>query len=243
MLHRLEIENFYSIRDRQVIDLVTAGNAPDEPDRLAPLWLGSADRAPKVVTLFGANASGKSNVLKALSFLAWFLRESFRAQPDLWMPFERFYDDEARNSPARLVAHFAAPVDPEQPNGPKCRFAYEVSIGGPKDRPQQVLSEMLKYWPPGAGRQVRLFDRNEAGVVKAGRAFAMKGYRQVLENVLRPNVSVVSTLAQLKHPFATALWRISMLVMTNILIEKQEVDDRAIAHYYKENPKFLDLLN
>ena len=28
MLYRLEIKNFYSIRDRQVIDLRAAGNAP-----------------------------------------------------------------------------------------------------------------------------------------------------------------------------------------------------------------------
>ncbi len=72
MLHRLEIENFYSIREPQVIDLRASGHAPEDADRLAPLWKGENERAPKVVALFGANASGKSNVLKALSFLVWF---------------------------------------------------------------------------------------------------------------------------------------------------------------------------
>jgi len=69
MLYRLEIENFYSIRDRQVIDLRVARNTPDEDGRLAPIWPGAEERAPKVTAFFGANASGKSNVLKALPFL------------------------------------------------------------------------------------------------------------------------------------------------------------------------------
>ncbi|MEA2755595.1 MAG: hypothetical protein QOJ54_1884, partial [Aliidongia sp.] len=41
MLHRLEIENFYSIRDPQIIDLRVAGNAPPEPERFAPSWPGT----------------------------------------------------------------------------------------------------------------------------------------------------------------------------------------------------------
>jgi AAA15 family ATPase/GTPase len=81
VLHRLEIANFYSIRDPQLIDLRAASNAPDEPGRLAPIWPGASERAPKVVALFGANASGKSNVLKALSFLAWFAKDSFQLKP------------------------------------------------------------------------------------------------------------------------------------------------------------------
>jgi len=63
MLHRLEIENFFSIRDKQTVDLLAAANAPEEAYRLVPLWQGSTERAPKVIALFGANASGKSNVL------------------------------------------------------------------------------------------------------------------------------------------------------------------------------------
>jgi uncharacterized protein len=78
LLHWVEIANFYSIRDPQVIDLRVAGNAPDDPGRLAPIWRGASERAPKVVALFGANASGKSNVLKALSFLTWFAKDSFQ---------------------------------------------------------------------------------------------------------------------------------------------------------------------
>ena len=106
MLHRVEIANFHSIRDPQVIDLRAASNVPDERERLAPIWLGASERAPKVVALFGANASGKSNVLKALSFLTWFAKDSFQLPPGpgAFLPYVRFNDEEMRSFPTRLAA-------------------------------------------------------------------------------------------------------------------------------------------
>jgi hypothetical protein len=246
MLHRLEIANFYSVREPQVIDLQVSGHAPYEPGRTAPLWAGATERAPKVVVLFGANASGKSNVLKALSFLSWFVRESFRAAPESWMPYQRFNDEKARELPTHLAVHFAGPADLQRATDPEvtqCRYAYEVSLGGPGNQPPRVLSEILKYWPPHAGRQVRLFERNEKGSVSAGKEFGLSGFRQALEKVLRPNASVVSTLAQLKHPLATLLWQTAGLIQSNILIEKQEITDDSITRYYAANPKQLELLN
>lgn len=246
MLHRLEIENFYSIRKTQLIDLRASTHPAHEPGRTAPLWRGAAERAPKVVVLFGANASGKSNVLKALSFLSWFVRESFRASPESWMPYQRFNAEDARDLPTRLAVHFAGPADVQRANEPEviyCRYAYEVTLGGPRDQPPHVLSEVLKYWPPHAGRQVRLFERDEKGAVSAGKEFGLSGFRQALEKVLRPNASVISTLAQLKHPLSTSLWHTAGLIVSNILIEKQEISDDAIARHYAANPKLLELLN
>ena len=102
MLHLLKIENFYSILEPQCIDLRVAANVPDTPGRFAPLWKGSMERAPKVVAIFGPNASGKSTVLRALSFIAWFVRDSFSIQPDAPLPFERFNNRLGQSQPARL---------------------------------------------------------------------------------------------------------------------------------------------
>ena len=54
MLYRLEIENFLSIRDLQVIDLRIDAKVPDPDGRYAPIFKGSDLRAPKVVALYGA---------------------------------------------------------------------------------------------------------------------------------------------------------------------------------------------
>ena len=61
MLYRLEVENFYSIRDSQVLDLCIAPNVPDAEGRFAPIFEGSDLRVPKVIALYGANASGSES--------------------------------------------------------------------------------------------------------------------------------------------------------------------------------------
>ena len=60
MLYKLEIENFFSIRDPQVLDLSVDGKVPDPEGRFAPIFPGADVRAPKVIALYGANASGKT---------------------------------------------------------------------------------------------------------------------------------------------------------------------------------------
>lgn len=246
MLYRLEVENFYSIRDRQVIDLRVARNTPNEDGRLAPIWQGAAERAPKVVAFFGANASGKSNVLKALPFLAWFLRSSFQAAPDAWMQYAPFQDDVMSDRPTRLAFSCAGPADPHRAGAPDvvpCEYAYEVSLIGPAMQPQRVLSESLTYRPPGASRSIRLFERDEDGHVRPGRALDLAEYDKVLDKILRPNASVISTLAQLNQPFATMLSNVWALVNANIFVERTDYAEGEVARYYASNDQHLKRLN
>ena len=241
MLYELEIENFYSIRETQVIDLRVAANAPDLSERFAPLWKGSKERAPKVVAIFGPNASGKSTVLRALSFVAWFVRESFGLAPGARLPFEKFNSEEAREAVTRLSVSLAGLVDPtdDREDAPQCRYQYEVEIGAN----HEVALESMYYWPPETGRKVRLFARDADGKVVASSAFGLSGFRQALEKVLRPNASVISTLAQLKHPFSTSLWESANLVISNILIERSEGVEDQMVRLYAGNPALVDALN
>jgi len=244
MLHRLEIENFYSIHDRQIIDLTVAGNAPEEPGRFAPLWLDATEKAPKVVALFGPNASGKSTVLRALSFIRWFVRDSFGASRGSRMPFDRFNSEDMLIAPTRLAVQLSGIEDIAQisdPHARECRYAYELIIGG--GRQQHVEHEALYYWPSTASRKVKLFERNGAGEVSAAKVFGTTGFRQALDKVLRPDASVISTLAQLEHPYSKVIWQAASQFFSNILIEKFEhTDDSAIRHY-AANPGVVERFN
>jgi uncharacterized protein len=245
MLHRLEIENFYSIHDLQVIDLSIAANTPEEPGRLAPLWLGSSEKAPKVVALFGPNASGKSTVLRALSFIKWFVKDSFSSPRGNRMPFDRFNSKETLDAPTRLTVYLAGVEDIEQAGragAAQCRYSYEVVIGGTSGK-QIVEKEALYYWPSTASRKVRLFERDASGEVVASKAFGLTGYRQALEKVLRPDASVISTLAQLEHAYSKVLWQTASLLVSNILIEKYDATDDAAVRHYAEHPEQLAMFN
>src|SRR5271166_4475146 len=137
MISRLEISNFYSLKDLQTIDLHVSAGVAETSGRFAPPWKGANDRAAKVVAFFGPNASGKSNVLRSLGFLSWFVAQSFHLQPGAPLPYQRFNDEEAQGLPTRLAIQFAGPADPSKTNDPQtlqCCYAYEVVMGGPKSQ-------------------------------------------------------------------------------------------------------------
>lgn len=242
MLHQLEIENFYAIRDPQVIDLRVASNVPDTPGRFAPLWKGSSERAPKVVGLFGANASGKSTVLRALSFIAWFARDSFNLAPGAPLPFLRFNCNDAVQERTRLAIQLAG-VNPVDWLLGEVRYGYEVVLGRSPDGHDQVLREVMHYWAHDSGRKVRLFERDADGKVKTGPEFGMSGFTQALGKVLRPNASVISTLAQLQHGFATTLREAAQHVFTNMQIERNQTVEQEMVHFYASNPPLVEALN
>ena len=90
-----------------------------------------------MVALFGANASGKSTVLRALAFLASFLQDSFRLEPVGDQPpggtgfqfCESFRSIEAAKRPTRLCLHFTGPVEFSKPQDQwkeYCRYAYGI---------------------------------------------------------------------------------------------------------------------
>ncbi len=242
MLHQIEIENFYAIRDPQIINLRVASNVPDTPGRFAPLWAGSTERAPKVVGLFGANASGKSTVLRALSFIAWFARESFSIAPNAALPFLRFNSNEATSAPTRLAIQLAG-VNPVDWMLGEVRYAYEVIFGRSPEGIDQVVFESMHYWTHDSRRKVRLFERDFEGKVKTGPEFGMSGFTQALGKVLQPNASVISTLAQLKHGFATTIWEAAQRVFSNILIERNDTLEQQMVQFYAQNPAMVDALN
>ena len=86
MLFKIEIENFFSVGERQVIDLRARKSVDDALGRLSPIYKGAEDRAPNVVALFGPNAAGKSNILRSIAFGAGFASKSIDFRSALSLP-------------------------------------------------------------------------------------------------------------------------------------------------------------
>ena len=72
MLIRFAVENFLSFRDRVEFSMV-AGNTLEHPDHVLDIGSGSDDKLLKTGVIYGANAAGKSNLIKALRFAQEFI--------------------------------------------------------------------------------------------------------------------------------------------------------------------------
>ncbi len=252
MIHRLEIENFYSVRNRQIIDLRPNRGVSVDGRRLVPLWPGAADAAPAVVALFGANASGKSTILKALSFIAWYVVHSVTAPAGQRLPFLPFNDDAGWQAATRLAVEFAGIEDVARlldpagvsaewlANAQRCLYRYEVDLRPTGDA---VHAEALAYRPAGAARWVMLFKRSGT-TVRLARQVRMRGFRlpdQVFRG--RPEASVVSVLNQYGHPFAQVLATTASSLWTNILIEHTDWQEPLMVQHYANNPSVVAALN
>ena len=63
MLVQFSVENFRSFKDRAVFSMLASKDS-EHPEALTPL--GGKDRCLKACVVYGANASGKTNLLNAL---------------------------------------------------------------------------------------------------------------------------------------------------------------------------------
>ena len=244
MLYRIEIENFYSIRLPQVIDLTVADNVPDAPGRFDPLFPGSNERAARLIAVFGPNASGKSTVLKAVAFIAWFAQHSFQLPPNASLPCQLFNDAEAQTQPLRLAAEFSGLLDPtieeETETTEYGTWRYELTVVR-KDNRLVVKAEALRQRARGRGKWVRVFERC-GDTVQAGKVFGLAGYGMVIDKV-RDNASLISTLAQFDHKPSLKLREAAASVIGNILIDRTDVPDADIVRHYAGDNGLVDALN
>lgn len=249
MLYRLEVENFYSIRDTQVLDLTIAPNVPDPEGRFAPIFKGSDLRAPKVIALYGANASGKTNILKSLEFLLTFARDSInRTTPGFYV--DRFNDDESCSRPIRAAIEFggvmnlSSEVNQRVLEGKEVEYGvyrYELILKVENGSAVSVENESLRQKPMGQGKWQRVFERDAQSHVKDSRYFSMSGFQHLLKT-LRPNVSVLSSFAFFQHP--TAMLFVEAARKCIFYLNSVHIaPDQAMIDYLIKQPDVLERLN
>jgi hypothetical protein len=73
MLIEFRVRNFRSLRDEQVLSLVAAKDKTMEDTNTIETGLKAAPRLVRSAVVYGPNAGGKSNLLKALQWMQWFV--------------------------------------------------------------------------------------------------------------------------------------------------------------------------
>jgi hypothetical protein len=91
-------------------------------------------------------------------------------------------------------------------------------------------------------RFAKLISRDDL-TVSLGKAFYVGSLDRIIQTVLRPNASVISTLAQLNHPFSKALQSGANTVTSNIWVTKNESGDEAVIPNYQNNSDLLNAFN
>ncbi|MEU5434682.1 ATP-binding protein [Streptomyces sp. NPDC020719] len=175
MLLSFRVANHRSIRHEQQLNLHPVYDA-DRPEDTA--W-----SAVPVVGIFGANASGKSNLVDALQYMARMVVASHRdAEPGGGIDRYPFLlDDEAKSEPSWFIADLL--LD---------NVRYTYGFGVDDDR---VVEEWLDSYPKSKKRE--LFSR-EGDEVKPG-ASQSPGQLALVESITESNVLFLSLAARSKQ--------------------------------------------
>jgi len=248
MIYSISIENFYSIADKQELSFTVPKNAPDVPAFLTPeAWPDV--RIPAVIGFFGANASGKTTVLRALWSVVQFVRFSFALEVSRDIPFFTPYrTKEWWEKPTKIVVEFEGQLKEE---GDRFPFKYTLHIGHKKRKPGTaslkeastfVEYEALSYAPKGSYR--RLFERREQAF-EFGQEFGLSPNDPRVK-AIRNNASTLSALAQFNHEFSTFTLATLVGVRSNILGLHKPPHPRGmmeVLSIYADNPTLLKGLN
>jgi hypothetical protein len=181
MLIQFRVENHRSLRDEQVLSLVAANlGGAEDPRLLRPPELGEA--LLPAVALYGANASGKSNVLNALAFMRGTVLRSHRYwEPAEGAPQEPFaLSSKAQKQPSLYEVDFLM-------GGVRFRYGFVLSA-------IRIEEEWLHAWPH--GRKQVWFER-EGDRFSFGKH--LHGENETIRGLTRANSLFLSAAAQNNH--------------------------------------------
>ncbi len=193
MILKIEFENFFSIRDRVRIDFRAANintALARELSQNVMMWNGMP--VLKTVGLFGPNASGKSNILKAISFCCRMILESHLYNEGVTFGFEPFKFDGWQNKPSSFLVDFVC-------DDVEYEYAFELTR-------ERIISESLYYSPN--GRRARVFVRDADGTYIFGSGVMAKP-ADVVINTSEKNL-FLSRASSMNREIAQKLYRYFM---------------------------------
>lgn len=147
MLLEIRLSNMFSFRDEVTLDLQAAKIQTKKARELeGNLFSVDGEQMLKSVALFGANASGKSNVIKAIRACVNMVRSSHNYNVDTRFAISPFKFEDYANKPSSFYIRFLL-------NG----VEYEYSFSFMHD---EIITETLYYYPN--GRKSLVFRRDES---------------------------------------------------------------------------------
>ena len=202
MLLRFGVENHLSIRDHQELTL-TAAKRVKRSGPTTPVPILAEDAVP-VAVLYGANASGKSNLVHAIRLMRGHIVNSHKSRDagDRIPRYPFLLDGDSENEPTHFHCMFT--VREQEASAPQEVYEYGFSC---------TDTEYTNEWLHRIARHKRqttqvLFRRTatEDGV-KMAFGGHLRGENQAIASLTRPNSLFLSAAAQNNHPQLGAIHR------------------------------------
>ena len=203
MLIEFSVGNYRSFKDTVTFSMVAAKiTAKDKSlDENNVFRIDDNLSLLKSAAIYGANASGKSNFISALSFMVKFTRNSSKdTQADELIDVERFsLSTEKVNKPSFFELVFLL-------EGKKYRYGFEVT-------PKKVIAEWLFHTP--TTKEAKLFTRDESGI---SFSTAFKEGKGIVERT-RDNALFLSVVAQFNGGIAKKIlgWIALLGIVSNLI--------------------------
>lgn len=206
MLIEFRVENFRSLREEQVFSLVASKDKTLQDTHTVGTGLKAAPSVLRSAAIYGANASGKSNLIKALQYMRGVVTESATAiQPGQNFAVQPFrLDPQSAREPTSFEVTFI--ID-------SVRYQYGFAM-----TPQRIVSEHLlvyRAFKPQRWYERRYDTRTGKDVYDFGPG--LKGPKNLWEGATRPNALFLSMAVQLNSDALRPVfdWFVNGIVIFN----------------------------
>lgn len=186
MLIEFRVKNFRSLRDEQVLSLVASSDKSMRETHTQKTGLKAIPAVLSSAVVYGANASGKSNLIKALQFMRGVVMESATViqpgQPYGVQPFR--LDENSAQQPTEFEVSFLV-------EGVRYQYGFAMTS-------QRIVNEHLlvyKAFKPQRWFERHVDDETDNDVYEFGSG--LKGPKHLWESATRPNALFLSMAAQL----------------------------------------------
>lgn len=186
MLVEFRVKNYRSLCDEQVLSLVASSDKSLLESHTLTTGIKAAPHLLKSAVVYGANASGKSNLIKALQYMRNMVLESATLKPG--QTFDRLRPFQLDANSAQLPTEFEISIILD---GVRYQYGLAMTV-------QRITREYLLVYK--AFKPQRWFDRRfDADTGKDVYEFGtgLKGAKNLWEGATRPNALFLSMAVQL----------------------------------------------
>ena len=186
MLVEFRTKNFCSLRDEQVLSLVATKDKTLQDSNTQATGISAAPTVLRSVVIYGANASGKSNLIKALQYMRGVVTESATAiAPGQIFGIQPFrLDSDSANQPSEFEVTFLL-------EGVRYQYGFTMTA-------QRIVGEHLLVYK--AFKPQKWFTRRfdiDTGMDAYEFGSGLKGPKNLWEGATRPNALFPSMAVQL----------------------------------------------